>query len=162
MAYILTIFLALISLSILAIPILKRKKTNITEFHGSNLVISDLDTAQARLREGVKSAILDYELGNISDEEYVQQIREYRLESARSLMDQAKMDSSIEKFNLEVESEVMTLRVLWGAVNDTMPCESCSVSLDQRSSFCPNCEFVVESNKSSMREESREESSPQA
>ena len=162
MAYILTIFLALISLSILAIPILKRKKSNIAEFHSSNLVISDLDNAQARLHEGVKSAILDYELGNISDEEYVQQIREYRLETARSLMDQAKMDSSIENFNLGVESEVMALRVFWGSVTDIMPCESCSVSLDQRSSFCPNCEIVVESNKSPMREESREDSSSQA
>ena len=124
MAYILTIFLALIALSILAIPILKRNGSNTTDLHGLNLVTSNLDTAQTRLHDGVKSATLDHELGNISDEEYARQIKEYRLETDRSLMDQAQIDNSIENFNIEVESEIMALRVLWGSVTDIMPCES--------------------------------------
>ena len=162
MAYILTIFLTLISLCILAIPILKRKNSNTPDLHGLGSVISDMDNAQTRLHEGVKSAILDHELGNISDEEYTRQIREYRLETARSLMDQAKVDNSIANINLEVEAEVMALRISWGSVADIIPCGVCSASLDHRSSICPNCEAIVSSNKSSMQEGSREDSSPQA
>lgn len=140
MAYFLGLLLALVSIALLAWPILRRKQTA----SSSTLSLDSLEDVQWRQQQvydEIKTLILDYELGNIPPEEYEERLGAYRLRAADLLRQQEQLRHELTYLEEELEDSVLALRMSWGTVKGVTICGGCGGETDLQAVLCPRCEL---------------------
>ncbi|MBF8266737.1 MAG: hypothetical protein HW388_245 [Dehalococcoidia bacterium] len=138
MALFLALPLALLSMVLLAWPILRRGRP-------ASGPISPLDPLeevrrrQQQIYEEIQTLILDHELGNVRHEEYEEELRALRLKAAHALQEQDQLQQAMARLEEEMENEALELRKSWGTVRAVKRCASCGGEMDAKAVVCPRC-----------------------
>ena len=143
MAYFLGLLLALVSIALLARPILRREQTA----SSPALSLESLEDVQWRLQQvydEIKTLILDHELGNIPSEEYEEKLGDYRLRAADFLRQQEQLQQELASLEGEIEDTVLALRISRGTVKGVTLCGGCGGERDVNAVLCPRCELAEE------------------
>ncbi|MDA0989060.1 MAG: hypothetical protein O2783_08100 [Chloroflexi bacterium] len=148
MPYLIGLLITLVSIALLARPILRRVQTT---SGSSSLLDSQGDSRgdgvqwqRQQVYDEIKTLILDYELGNIPPEEYNEKLGTYRLQAASLLRQQELLLHESRYLVDEMEDEVLALRISWGTVKEVTTCGECGGERDLNAALCPRCEFQSE------------------
>ncbi|MQF48906.1 hypothetical protein FIM08_03290 [SAR202 cluster bacterium AC-647-N09_OGT_505m] len=143
MAYFLGFLLALVSIALLARPILRREQT--ASGHSVSLeFLEDMQWLHQQVHEEIRTLILDHELGNMPSEEYEDKLGAYRLRAANLLLQQAQILDGLTSLENEMEDTVLALRMSWGTVKGVSACGGCGEERDLDAVLCPRCEIPEE------------------
>ena len=143
MAYFLGLLLALVSIALLARPILRREQT--TSGHSESMeFLEDVQWLHQQVYDEIRTLILDHELGNIPSEEYEDKLGNYRLRAADLLRQQANILDTLTSLENEMEDTVLALRMSWGTVKRVSACGGCGGERDLDAVLCPRCEIPQE------------------
>ena len=143
MAYLFGFLLALVSIALLARPILRRGQTT----SSPTLSLESLEDVQWRhqqVYDEIKTLILDHELGNIPPEEYEEKLGDYRLRAADLLRQQEQLLHELTSLEDGIEDRVLALRMSWGTVSGVTICGGCGGERDLNAVLCPRCELPEE------------------
>jgi len=143
MAHFLGLLLALVSIALLARPILRREQTA----SSPALSLESLEDVQWRhqqVYDEIKTLILDHELGNIPSEEYAEKLGDYRLWAANLLRQQDQLLHELTSLEDEIEDSVLALRISWGMVKGVSVCDGCGGERALNAVLCPRCELPRE------------------
>ena len=145
--------LAVFSVAVLAFPLMKSRSGDRpvgSESEGAG-EFREVDSLLESLYESIRTLRLEYELGEVEENLYRQQMSEYRLRAATALRQREEQQADAA---LLLEQEVLMARVtLAGAggisagdnsAGDNLAvssgrCPSCGAALDQESVECPKC-----------------------
>jgi hypothetical protein len=143
MAYFLGLILALVSIALLARPLLRRQQAT----SGPALSLESLEDVQWRhqqVYDEMQTLILDYELGNIPSDEYEEKLGGYRLQAADLLRQQDQLLHGLISLEHEMEDTVLSLRMSRGTVKGVTVCGRCGGEMDIDAVLCPRCELASE------------------
>ena len=143
MAYFLGFLLALVSIALLARPILRREQTA-SSTASSLESLEDVQWRHQQVYDEIKTLILDHELGNIPSEEYGEKLGDYRLRAADLLRQQEQLLHELTSLEDEIEDRVLALRMSWGTVKGVTICGGCGGERDLNAVLCPRCELAEE------------------
>ena len=138
MAYLLGLLLALVSIALLARPILRREQAASSPAMSLES-LEDVQWRHQQVYDEIKTLILDHELGNIPSEEYDNKLGDYRLRAADLLRQQDQLLQMLTSLEEEVEDRVLALRMSWGTVKGVTICGACGGERDLNAVLCPRC-----------------------
>jgi hypothetical protein len=148
--YLIGVLITLVSIALLARPILRQNQIA----SGSSSLDSQGDSRGNALKgvqwqlqqvyDEIKTLILDYELGNVPPEEYNEKLGDYRLQAASLLRQQGLLFHEARNLFDEMENEVLALRISWGTVRKVTTCGECGGERDLNAALCPRCECQSE------------------
>jgi hypothetical protein len=140
MAYFLGFLLALVSVALLARPILRRER--VASSPASSLEsLEDVQWQHQQVYDEIKTLILDHELRNIPSEEYEEKLGDYRLRAADLLRQQEQLLHELTSLEDQLEDRVLALRMSWGTVKVVTICGGCGGERDLIAALCPRCEL---------------------
>ena len=143
MAYFVGLLLALVSIALLARPILRRQQTAT----GTASSLESMQDVQWRLQQGydeIKTLILEHELGSVPSAEYDDKLGEYRLWAADLLRQQDQLLHELTSLEEEMEDSALALRMSWGTVKGVTDCGGCGGKMDLNAALCPRCQLAEE------------------
>ena len=155
MDYLIGIVIALVSIVLLARPILRGSHITPMSSASSN-TIQDLEWQYHQVHDDIKTTILDHQIGNVSVDEYYKRIETYRLQAASILSKHQGMLLETDYINNEIENEVLALRVSWGTVETVTTCRECTEEMDINAILCPRCENTATCNTNAIEDSSVE------
>lgn len=145
MDYFIGLVIALVSIALLARPILRG--SNITPISNASFnSIQNLEWKYHQIHDDIKTTILDHQIGNISLDEYNKRIENYRQQAAHLLSEHHGMLIEADNIDNEIENEVLALRVSWGTVKAVTACSECAEKMDINATLCPRCDSTVTHN----------------
>jgi hypothetical protein len=128
--------LALFSIAIVAFPFLKSRLRDSGEVPVTAVGQEALEMES--LYEAIRILRLEYELGQVPQQLYREQLQGYRLQAAAALR-QRVMDREGDP-EWALEQEVLTARAaLRGAGGVSLPCPSCGAASTPGGGPCPEC-----------------------
>ena len=138
MAIFIGALLALLSVAVIMLPFLKRwqgtRKTVL--LNGFDETIREREA----IYETVRTLRLDYEMGNVGEDEFKAQLQSYRLQAADVLRKMERL-RDVER---QVEEEVLSLRKSLGSADGTKLCVECSNPVPPEGRLCPHCGADIE------------------
>jgi len=102
------LFLAVGCLAVLLLPFLRARRPD-AAFASQQAAREQAERRQAAYNE-IQALRLDYELGNVPEEEYQTQLRRLRLQAAATLRDQERLEAALEEYDRELEGEIASFR----------------------------------------------------
>lgn len=138
MAIFIGLLLGLISMVLLALPVLTRGR------RGPRPVspLGSLDEIRQRRRQiydEMRSLILDYQLGNLSPRDFQGRLEIYRLQAAYALREEDGTQEALRGVEAALEDDVLNLRRSWGSVDGVVLCKRCGHEMDVKAPLCPRC-----------------------
>ena len=156
MDYFIGLVIALVSIALLARPILRGRYITPMSRASSNS-IQDLEWQYHQIHDDIKTTILDHQIGNISLDEYHKRLEAYRLQAAYLLSKHHGMLLETDHIDNEIENEVLALRVSWGTVKTVTTCNECTEDMDINAILCPRCEGTATQNTNAVEDYSVED-----
>ena len=128
--------LALFSVVILAYPLFRSRSSSQPQ-----LPAADEDGGPPDLESiygNISTLRLEYQLGDVSESLYREQLTSYRIQAAAAL--RHSIEAGIGDTDQLLEQEVLVARVTLDGTDDkTGTCPSCGEDLDYDSGVCPRC-----------------------
>jgi hypothetical protein len=152
LAYLFGFLLALVSIAFLARPFLRRIQPT-SESSSSLDSLKDVQWQHQQVYDGIKTLILDYDLGNVPTDEYDKRLGNYRLQAANFLQQEDQFLHEMESLGDGMEDAVLALRMSWGTVNRVTTCVNCGGEMDINVALCPRCEFPNKAESAPTEEE---------
>lgn len=143
LAYLLGFLLALVSIALLAIPMLRRVRT-MPRPSLSLDSLKDVQWQRQQVFDEIRILILDHDLGNLRPDEYNENLGAYRLQVADLLRQEEQLLHDVKYMDEQIEDQILALRMSWGAVKEVTICGECGGGRDVNATLCPRCEFVSE------------------
>ena len=143
MALFFSLVLALVSIAVLAWPILRRERSS-SDPTLSPDSLEDLSRRRQHIYDEVQTLSMDHELGIIRTHEYQEDLRAYRFQAAYTLREQEHLQQALAHLEEELEDEALELRKSWGTVTKTVSCETCGGEMDSEAVICPRCALSEE------------------
>lgn len=75
-----------------------------------NCVSLGMDIRRVRVFEEIRTLLLEYELGNIPEEDYRTRLRLLKIHAATVLRDQHRLEKVLQEFDQELETEISSFR----------------------------------------------------
>ncbi|MBI2855628.1 MAG: hypothetical protein HYX93_02140 [Chloroflexi bacterium] len=138
MAFLVALVLALVSVAVLAWPLVRRKPASVARTPVMDALEAALWREQQTFDE-IKTLVLDFELGNIPGPEYEEKLNGHRMRAAYALRERERLQLSLAQLEDEVEDEVLRLRRSSGTVGEVTPCKGCGGQVDVEALRCPRC-----------------------
>ncbi len=116
------------------------------------------------LLDSIDTLELEYQLGNVADDQYRYQLGSYRLQVAAAIKEQ--LDSGDAPPELVLEREILQVRTM--AAGNWRPCPQCDAPLPASSDgvtstgSCPHCNAILSPNGLGTHEPQTAEESPSA
>jgi hypothetical protein len=127
--------LVVLSIGVLLYPFLRdcfQPEANESQ-QGPVPVIDDVED----VLDAIRTLQLEFQLGNVPEKQYREELRAYRMQAAAKLRDQ--MESQTQDANLELEQEVLMARLgVRGDGADRM-CPACGAALQGDAGTCTAC-----------------------
>lgn len=139
--------LALLSILLLAWPIVRRGRPASSPFSPLD-PLEEVRRQQQRIYEEIQTLILDYELGNVHHEEYEEELKAHRLRAAYALREHDQLQQALARLEDELENKALELRKSWGTVTAVRRCGTCGGEMDAKAVVCPRCALSPERNLS--------------
>ncbi len=135
MAYIIGFIIAAVSVALVATPFFRQRgKSKEPEVLTARVEAQD---KRRRIYQEMDTIQLDYDMGNIDEAQYQQQIQSYRLEAASLIREQQKHGQKITGTALEEEIKAFRSARASGKPLDT--CPNCGFITSQGEKLCPLC-----------------------
>jgi len=130
--------LAIISILLIIWPIIKSKIYIV----GKPMMIVNLDDAANKERqcyEEIRVAISDYQLGNITNEQYIYIVQKRREAAALALMERDQILISISYMVNYIEDAVSDNRRINGTLGELKECDDCNGLIEINAPICFRC-----------------------
>ena len=130
--------LAIISVLLIIWPIIKIKIYIVNK----SVMLVELDDAanrETQCYEEIRVAISDYQLGNITNVQYIDIIGKRRTAAAVALMDRSKIIADISYMVNQIEDQVSSNRRINGTLGDLKECENCNGLIEVSAPICFRC-----------------------
>jgi hypothetical protein len=127
--------LALLSIAVIVYPFVKSRAADRARASraGADFETRNLDT----IYEAIRTLQLEYQLGNVPQGLYQEQLDSYRTQAALALKQQMEAQTSDEDWSLEQE---MLARSGLAQVNGhAIPCPNCGATVSVALTQCPEC-----------------------
>ena len=135
MAYIIGLIIAAVSVALVAAPFFRQRgKSKEPEVLPAQIEARD---KRRRIYQEMDTIQLDYDMGNIDEAQYQQQIQPYRLEAASVIREQQKDGQKIAGNALEEEIKAFRSTRASGKALDT--CPNCGFITSRGEKICPLC-----------------------
>src|SRR3989304_1793116 len=105
--------LALVSIALLAWPLLRRGGPASGPISPPDS-LEEVRRRQQQIHQEIQTLILDYELGHVPQEEYENELSAHRLKAAYALREQEQLQEALALLEEELESRALELRKSWG------------------------------------------------
>ena len=137
MGALLGIALAIVSILVVALPFLSKRRTA-REDDPISRFLEDLERKRRQIYLEIRSLQTDHDTGKIPEEEFRTLLQEYRLRAAELLKRQREIEEKRKAIEESIELEVSRIRT--NIKNGHMPvCPNCSREVEEGSRFCPEC-----------------------
>lgn len=156
MALFLGLMLALISIAVLALPMLRREQIA-PHSASAPAPLQEVQWRHQQVYDEIKTLILEYDLGNVPPDEYEERMGSHRLRAADLLRQQELLLHEATSLEKEMEDRVLALRVSWGTVKEVTVCGRCGGERDLQAIVCPRCELPSEREAASPEDSPIEE-----
>lgn len=104
----LAIIISIISVIAVGMPLILRKHSNSSAFH--NNARKQFIIRRENIYKELDSIKLDYEIGNLSLENYKSQVKLYRLEAAKNIKQQDLLEISMTNLDDKIEEAILGIR----------------------------------------------------
>lgn len=122
--------LALFSLMVLAVPFLRVSTSRRVQDP-----VRELQKRREAIYQEARVLQSDLALGHLSQEEYVERLREYRIQAAELL----RQEDNSRELDSSLEEEIRGLRDVPGPVEEVVTCPNCGARVDEGVGECPEC-----------------------
>lgn len=134
--------LAILSLTVLLAPFFRAGQRRGLSQATQNL--EDVMAKRQRVYQEMQALQLDYQLGNIEEEEYRTLMRGRRLEAASLMQRQKEEEEKLEGLSQEVEEAILAFRKSVAGWQEEFNCTQCGSPLSSQTSLCPQCGASLE------------------
>ena len=109
MAYIVAFILCISAIVVLAVPMIRRSNSNINRNHLEQQ-INNLQWDQEQIYDDIKSLVLDHDIENISETEYLAKFQQYRTIAAEKIRQEEQLKRQRIVLQKHLESQVDVAR----------------------------------------------------
>ena len=154
MALFVNLLLVLVSVVVLAWPILRGRQAASSSTSPLDSLEEVLKRRQ-RIYDEIQTLVLDHEIGNLRTAEYEEELGAQRLKAADALREQEQIQDALSRLEDEIEDETLGLRRSWGTVKNVTGCSICGGAMDAESAICPRCALSQDEDVPEEEEEAR-------
>jgi len=106
--FLLATIITILSIMTVALPLILRRRSGSSTFHGDSA--KQFIIRRENIYKELASIKMDYEIGNLSLENYKNQVKLYRLEAAKNIKQQELLEISMANLDDKIEKAILVIR----------------------------------------------------
>ena len=135
MAVVISVILAILAIGVAILPFIEeRLRLQGTPPRNASLV--GAKRGRDAIYDDIRTLQLEYDLGSIEEGDYRDRLRAYRVEAAKALRDQDRLEQELDR---RLEEEILDARDHNNLLQDSLWCETCGRRLASDYGACADC-----------------------